>query len=225
MVRVLVIILAVLVIAVGGGWWFYTTTPEYSLLQMSSAIKQRDVDTFGRYFDVHTVAIRAVDDLMSEPVREVGGQGLIERLLGAAAIGWLQPVVVGKLEDSIVNFVATHGQVVAEPPQPRGLLSSIVNALRPPSLSDVLRGLGFSSATYRGVGKVERNDKLAHTNLLFERTTGVKTPVEMELKQQPDNSWRVVRFSNLQKVLTEVRGSEAHCTESSGDDRSDQDQD
>lgn len=140
---------------------------------------------------------------MAAPVRRIGETGLIERLLGAAAVGWLQPAVVAKTEDSIMNFVRNYG-VAADRPVPTGVIGSIVNVLRPPALSDVLRGLGFSSATYRGTDKVQRADKLAHTNLLFERSPGINTKVEMELKQQTDSSWRIVRFSNLQKVSQEV---------------------
>lgn len=205
MIRIIVGVLLTIVVGCGGGWWYYTTTPEYSLWQLSSSIKERNEEKFRRYFDVHSVAANAVEDLMAEPARSISGPGLIERLLGAAALGWLQPVVVSRLAGSMVNFVRTHGleKSTVEPEQ-KGLLGAIVTALRPPSLSDVLRGLGFTSTNFRGIGSVKREEKLAHTDLIFERQPGGSTRVEMELKQQPDSSWRVTRFSNLLEVSREV---------------------
>lgn len=211
MLRSIIGVIFALVLLGGGGWWYYATTPEYSLWQLSRAVKEHNEEGFRHYFDVRSVASNAVDDLLSEPVRNVGGVGLIERMLGAAAIGWLQPVVVSRLEGSIVNYVRTNGTVVAvaEPQENKGILGAIVAALKPPSLSDVLRGLGFTSTNFRGTGSVERSDKVAHTDLLFERKTGAPvTRVQMELKQQTDNSWRVIRFSNLPDVAAEVASSQ-----------------
>jgi hypothetical protein len=193
----------------GAGWWYWVTTPEYSLQQMSNAIKQHDREAFGRYFDVHSVATKAVDDLMSSPVRNEGGQGLLMRVVGAAVVGWLQPVTVSKVESGIDAFVRNNGNPPEERPEEKGIVSAIVGVLRPPSLADVLRGLGFSSATYRGITKVGRAGNVAHTDLLFERSPGASTHVEMELKQQNDGSWKVVRFSNLQAVAQAVRDSSA----------------
>ncbi|MBY0551904.1 MAG: hypothetical protein K2W95_31765 [Candidatus Obscuribacterales bacterium] len=211
MLRSIIGVILLLLLVGAGGWWYYTTTPDYSLWQLSRAVKEHNEESFRHYFDVRSVASNAVDDLLSEPVRNAGGFGLLERMLGAAAVGWLQPVIVSRLEGSIINYVETNGTQVApaaEPQERKGILGALVAVLKPPPLSDVLRGLGFTTTNFRGTSAVERSDKVAHSDLLFERKTGAPvTRVQMELKQQPDNSWRVVRFSNLPDVAAEACSS------------------
>lgn len=150
MIRSIIGVIASLLVLCGGGWWYYTTTPEYSLWQLSRSVREHSEESFRHYFDVRSVSTNAIDDLLSEPVRNVGGGGLIERMLGAAAIGWLEPVIVNRLESSIVNYVNTNGIQTSAAPESKGMVEALVAALKPPSLSDVLRGMGFTTSNFRG---------------------------------------------------------------------------
>lgn len=201
LVHKLLALLLVAGILAGAGYWYWTTTPQYALKELSSAIKEHDLATFEKYCDTQAVAANAVEDLLAEPVRNSGGLGILERLLGVLAVSWLKPQIVGSLKGGIERFVA--------PPPPEeerkgGLLSQVVKALKVPSLRESLNAMGFSRETYRGVSSVRQDKNAAYFDLKFETQPGKLIDVEVEMLNHSSSpfagAWRVRRFSNLQTV-------------------------
>src|SRR5688572_1631887 len=106
MQRLLIIVLVLCAVA-AGGWWYWTTTPQYAVQQASNAIKAHDITEFHRWVDTHQLASTTVEDLLAEPVRNSGGAGIIERVIGLTVFSVLKPTVAGMMESQIDKWVST----------------------------------------------------------------------------------------------------------------------
>lgn len=107
MSKIFMAVLLALLIA-GGAYWYWTGTPQYSMLKIFEAVKSHDLEKFRTYFDVETVASHAVDDLSSSSsnTQDIGGPGLLARLLGRTLGGLLKPELSHALANKINNYVA-----------------------------------------------------------------------------------------------------------------------
>lgn len=223
---ILRIMLSVIVVCLlaGGGYWYWTTTPQYSMKELSQSVKTHDPASFHQYVDVPSVANHAVDDLLSDQVRESGGSGLLERFLGNAIIGVFKPEIVQLLSNSINNYVAKPAAVSAPapPPQEAGngeelsltqqlkqtlgrVIKRVGQALKPPSLKDVLSELGITKENYRGLTGFETKDELCHVGLRFQPPDKAEIVVELEL-QKVESHWQVKRISNLDNLAKSLAG-------------------
>ena len=229
-VRIVIILLLTCLLG-GGGYWYWTTTPQFSMKELSDSVRAHDPATFHQYVDVPSVATNAVDDLLSDSVREAGGSGLLERFLGNAIIGIFKPEIVQHLCNSINSYVekpavpqtstdtaSTAGATSsageeADPPslkqqlkQKLGhFLKRIGEALKPPSLKDVLTDLGITKQNYRGLTSFETKDQLCHVGLKFQPPEKAEIIVELEL-QKVENHWQVKRVSNLANLAKSLSG-------------------
>jgi hypothetical protein len=210
MIRNLLLALMLLAVCAGGGFWYWTTTPQYAMQQVSKAIREHDVDTFNNWVDVQSVASAAVDDTLAEPVRAVGGGGLLERVVGLGVMSVLRPTVVDRVAKQIDSAVAKTGldaDAAPPPEQPHGLLGELVQMVKPPSLTETLRDYGFTKQNYRGVGDVRSEGNNADVGLRFfiPRKQG-----EVQLHLALNNAsghWRVVRIANLQEIVRGIIGT------------------
>ena len=112
MKRIPVILLAICLLA-GAGWWYWTTTPQYAVQQAANAIKAHDVQTFHNWVDVEEVSSSAIDDLLAEPARAVGGAGIVERIVGISIMSIFKPNVVQSMDKQIDNWVAHHASAAS----------------------------------------------------------------------------------------------------------------
>ena len=215
MKRIPVILLAICLLA-GGGWYYWTTTPQYAVQQAANAIKAHDVQTFHNWVDVEEVSSSAVDDLLAEPARAVGGTGIIERIVGISIMSVFKPNVVQTMDKQIDNWVAHHatGTTVSvqaeeeeEIDKPKTLMGELVALVKPPSLKQLFRDYGFTKKNYRGLGQVDSADNVAHVGLRF---FNPKLNHEVQVMLQLDRSnghWQVSRVSNMQEVLRAAGGA------------------
>lgn len=64
----LIILVSIIIVIVVSGFVYAKGTPQYSLYQLRKAIKNHDADTAMRYFDVDSIVVSQINDI-------VGGQG------------------------------------------------------------------------------------------------------------------------------------------------------
>lgn len=213
MPRILVVFL-VLCTAAAGGWWYWTTTPQYAVQQASNAIKAHDLTDFRRWVDAHQVASATVEDLLAEPVRNSGGAGIIERVIGLTVFSVLKPTVAGMMESQIDKWISTppksangaplEDNVAAPAEQPKGLLGQIVALVKPPSLRETFREFGFTKKNYQGLGKVDTSDNVSHVGLRF-YSPKLNNEIEVQVELvKGSSSWQIVRISNLQDIVRKL---------------------
>jgi hypothetical protein len=212
MIGKLLVVVLVLAAIAGGGYWFWTSTPQYAVQQASQAIRAHNIDAFHNWVDVQSVSSAAVEDVLAEPVRNVGGGGLLERVIGLGFLTVLRPTVVEKMRNRIDDAVAKTGleadtSAASQPQQPRGLLGQLAQMIKPPSLTDTLREYGFTKANYRGLGETRSQDGSADVGLRFfiPRRQG-EMQVHLSL-MNVNGHWRIVRIANLQEIVRDVVGS------------------
>lgn len=204
--RNLLIVVVLIAAVAAGGYWYWTTTPQYAVQQASAAIKNHDVAAFHDWVDVQSLSSSAVDDLVSEPVRKVGGAGLLERIVGFGVVSLLKPTVTQSMSKQIDDLVAKNGPDDPPPPetQEKGILGQLVALVKPPSLTQTLREYGFNRKNYRGVGEVETSDQMSHVPLRFySPKAGREVEVRLELRRGAGR-WQVTRISNLQEIVRNV---------------------
>lgn len=218
------IIIAVLLVCglAAGGYWFWTTTPQYSLKQLTDAVHQHNLSTFQTYCDVDSVSSNAVDDLSSDTLRQLGGRTTLHRFIGLTIIGFLKPEAKNAIANSICDYIgkkpadpnapaSSENQVEEEEPvmqstAPRregffaraveGIVNKVVEAIKPPTLREVLHDMGISKQNFRGLTNFEVKDSICHVGLKFQPPDKPELMVELELEKTGDH-WRVVRLSNL----------------------------
>jgi hypothetical protein len=235
MKRNFLVFLVVALITAGGGYWFWTTTPQYAVQQASQAIKQHDVSEFHSWVDVHALSSAAVDDLMSEPVRAVGGGGILERVIGFGLVTLFKPTVVQSMENQIDQAVAKtglesnpsssggasatgggdgatggDGSAGAEQSNGRsgkGILGTLVEMVKPPSLTETLRDFGFTKKNYRGVGEVQTKENTSLVGLRF-YSPKIQREVTVQLElQKGANRWQITRIANLPDIVRAIVGT------------------
>lgn len=202
----LFIALIIIAAASAGGFWYWTTTPHYAVQQAYDALKHHDVQKFNQWVDVRNLSSSAVEDLVAEPVRGAGGLGLLERIVGLGVLSILRPTVVEAMTKQINAAVAhtpadEEAETQREAERSKTFLGEIVQLIKPPSLTETLRDLGFSKQNYRGVGNLNVRGSIATVPLRFYSPKKSKDfEVMLELHQPQPNTWRIERISNLQQL-------------------------
>ncbi len=116
-----------------GGYWYYTGTPTYSVKQIESALRARDVARFEAHVDLDALLGNAFDQLaQAQDAR--GGWGEFGRLLGATL---LKPALVGKLKREILADVAAGRPPAASTLSARPTVAGIERVTRHGELCDV----------------------------------------------------------------------------------------
>lgn len=103
------ILIALLILAalIGGAFFYWSGTPQYSFLQLTEAVKKHDGELFREYFDLDQVSRAAVDDMLSQQVKEIGGEGLLQKFVGHTLAGIFKPELSQILARNIMQYVET----------------------------------------------------------------------------------------------------------------------
>lgn len=229
MAKKFLVLLLLLGLAGGGAFWYWTGTPQYSMLQLSDAVRKHDGLAFRNYFDVDGVSAHAVDDLLSESVREIGGAGLLQKLIGLTFARIFKPELGASLSKKIMTYVETPADAnsnnaaeeVSSTPSGsdkasseeegpitkavEGFVHKIAEAIKPPSLREVLHELGITKDNFKGFTDYEVSGDLCHVGLKFQPPEKSQVVVMLEL-QKKDQHWQVVRFANLDQIARTASG-------------------
>jgi hypothetical protein len=230
------LILMFLFVALLGGaaFWYWSGTPQYSVWQLSNAVRQHDGLAFRNYFNVDAVSTRAVDDLLSETVREIGGAGLLQKLVGATVMRFFKPELSESLSRKIIDYVenppdpnknkstennssadganeaspSSDSSVKGEGPLERavtGFVHKIAEAIKPPSLREVLHSMGINKDNFKGFTEFQVSGNLCRVGMKFQPPERPQIIVMLELEKK-DNHWQVVRFANLDELARIASG-------------------
>lgn len=231
MAKKFIVVFVLLVIAAGAAYWYWTGTPQYSVLQLCDAVKKHDGLVFRTYFDVDGVSSRAVDDLLSESVREIGGAGLLQKLVGMTFARFLKPELSTSLSKKIMDFVEHQPEKTdannADDSKPSnrssadteqtssndgplskavsGFVRKIAEAVKPPSPQEVLNNLGITKENFKGFTDYEVSGNLCRVGLKFQAPDRPLITVMLELEKK-DNHWQVVRFANIAQIAQTASG-------------------
>ena len=86
-----------------------------------------------------------------------------------------------------------------------GFFKTLVDAIKPPSLREVLHEMGLNKQNYKGLTPFETSGSICHVGLRFQPPQKDEIQVQVELENTKDH-WRVVRFSNLEALAKSVSG-------------------
>lgn len=104
MLRILVVLFVVAGISCGG-YWYWTTTPQYSISQIKDAIKTHDRVKFDRHVDVNDFSAGMVDDMLTEPMKECLGGGMIGRWVAGGLSALFKPAMTAGIKEDLYNLV------------------------------------------------------------------------------------------------------------------------
>ena len=198
MSKLFMAILLALLIA-GGAYWYWTGTPQYSMLRISEAVKTHDLEKFRAYFDVESVASHAVDDLGSSSAQDIGGPGLLARLVGRTLGGLLKPELSQVLAKKINNYVAGEPKETpqAENSSSRTEESNSENDKDGVSLAIKTTNDGKTSVDVPGIVSVTTNQQGSSVSI---KSNSIKGLVSGFLHKIGD----LVKFPSLRELLQEV---------------------
>jgi hypothetical protein len=192
-------LLVVIVIAAAAGWWYWTTTPQYSVLKIHDAVKSHDLASFQKYVDVDSVASHMVDDLLTKPVQNALGPGIVGQLLGFGIGMLVKPMLVASMKQEITDYVT--GEASAS-------TSWNSNDRYQPVGAHIFRGipgqLGFTGKVYKGIDYVRTEGKVSLVGLkLYNEKYNADLVLELKLRNA-DGYWRLTELSNLQSFMSKI---------------------
>ncbi|MBX9686507.1 MAG: hypothetical protein K2X27_07380 [Candidatus Obscuribacterales bacterium] len=112
------ITLLLLAVLCAGGFFFWTTTPQYSLMKLAESVRNHDISTFRNYFDLDGVSNHVIEDLSNEQIRSLGGDNLLQKLLGLAVTRLFKPELAQVLAKNISDYVEKTAQPENKSPLP-----------------------------------------------------------------------------------------------------------
>jgi hypothetical protein len=173
----------------GAGYWYWTTTPEFAVLQVKEAIHDHDLKKFSRYVDSEAVASNLVDDLLTKPMQQSFGSGVIGNVIANGIVSFFKQNLVKSMEEQIRSFVETGNSgaaVSANAPD-----SSVINN-QDISLGKIDSRLGFRKHAYKGIAYDNKNGKIATIGVKFHNELYDKDLV-LDLKMRDEGGyWEVI---------------------------------
>jgi len=187
-------IIAVLAILAGiayGGFYLWSSTPEYSIGQVKDAFRTHDRAKFDKFVDADEFAGGMVDDLLTNPVKEVLGGGTIGRWVVAGMAGMFKPQFVSSFKSDLYALVENGN-----------LRQSADDSEM--SLALVERRLCLSKNEFKKVDNVKTDGKLATVTVVLHNKMhdkDMKLDVQM---QKMDNYWRVTKMLNFPEFAARI---------------------
>jgi hypothetical protein len=180
-----IIALLALLAGIGyGAFFLWSSTPEYSIGQVKDAFKAHDKAKFDKFVDADEFAGSMVDDMLTNPVKEVLGGGSIGRWVAAGMTGIIKPQYVTSFKNDLYSLVE------------KGSFNQ-ANDDSMMSLAAVERRLCLSQNDLRKVENVKSDGNLATVTVVLHNKMhdkDLKLNVQM---QKADNHWRVIKMLNF----------------------------
>lgn len=193
-----------LVILISGGvlgYWWWTTTPQYSLMEAREAIKKHDLASFNKYVDVDSVASKMVDDLLTKPVQQALGPGMVGQLLGFGLAIFVKPPLVATMKQEIADFVEKGSE-------DKGAGTSFNDSGARPASTGTFKSipaqLGFTGRLFKGIDYVNTSGKICQIGVaLHNKKYNQDLVLEIKMRDM-GGYWQIVELSNLQSFMAKI---------------------
>lgn len=187
--RALLLLLVAAALA-GGGFWYWTTTPQYSLLEVKNSVKTHDLPKFRKLVDTEEFASSMVDQLITDPMRELIGGGILGRMFAAGMSHFVKPTLITSIKEDLENYVE-NGQYKPKDGQPS-------------TLNSIDTKFGFKHLDYQGIDQMNVDGKIARASLRFKNTRNDKiVNLDVQLRDM-GGYWQVTRILNFAHFLEKL---------------------
>lgn len=173
--------------------WYWTTTPQYSIDQVKESLKSHDKQKFDKHVNVNDFASGMVDDVLTEPFKEVMGGGMIGRWIVAGMSGFIKPSIVSGVKDELYTLVETGD----------------FNKSEGGTVSSLNERLCLTQNDFKRISDIKSEGKLANVTLLLHNVPHNK---DLNLKVQMRDMggyWQVTRMLNFPEFAGELSALEA----------------
>ena len=185
----------IIVVCISVGALFYFSgqkkTPEHSINLISNAIKQHDLATFEKHFDMETFYGEAFDDVIAPTLRQPTQDGINDFL--ASIMATVKQSFVNSMVEQTRKYVES-GSLESDNKAPEQILAKKFTELT-----------DFRNVTFKTVKetKIEGNiayvDVLIHQNQVDEDFT-----LQLKMRKLQDETWCIVGITNIHEFLTEI---------------------
>ena len=194
-------ILVFLAVVAGLGYWYWTSTPEFAVLQVRDSIREHDLKKFSHYVDSESVASNLVDDLLTKPMQQSFGPGVLGRVIANGIVGFFKQPLVKSMEQQIERFVETGesgASVTANGDASGGIDDGNI------SLGKVDSRLGFRKHAYKGIAYDHKDGKVTTVGVTFHNELYDKDLV-LDLKMRDQGGyWEVIELSNFPEFAGKI---------------------
>ena len=191
-------LLLILLISAGALLYFsgQKKTPEYSLNLLNNAIKQHDLATFEKHFELNTFYAQAFDDVIAPTLRQPSDSGLNDFL--AAIMAGVRQSFADSMSEQTKRYVET-GTLDLDNNAPEQILAGKFTELT-----------DFRNMNFKKVQSVKVDGSTAHAEVLVNRKQ-IKEDLVLKLKMRrlEDETWSVVGMENLQEFLASMSAKKA----------------
>ncbi len=201
------VVLALLAGVACGIFYLWSSTPEYSIGQVKDAVKAHDKAKFDKFVDADQFADGMVDDMLTKPVKEAMGGGMLGRWIVAGMSGIFKPRFVARIKGDLYDLVE------------RGSINQPDETDIDPemSLGAVDRQLCLSRNDFKKLENVKSDGKIATLTVVLhnkEHDKDFKLDLQM---QKMDSYWRVTRMLNFPEFVSQLIDVESsHQSERTG---------
>ncbi|MEG0831768.1 MAG: hypothetical protein RSF75_05415 [Acidaminococcaceae bacterium] len=201
---ILIIALAIIACITAGMLYQFSgmkKTPEYSLDIIKTAVKQHDLTTFEKHFDLETFYSQAFDDVIAPTLQQPNTNGISDFLAGI--MSGVKQNFVSSMVEQTKRYVET-GSMDSDNKVPSQVLAKKFTALT-----------DFYASTYKTVDHAKIEGNIAYLDVTV-RQNQIDQDFKMQIKMRKlsDDTWSVVQITNIQQFLASLaKAKEAKLAE------------
>jgi hypothetical protein len=178
----------------GAGYYYWTTTPQFSLLQIKTAVDTHDTELFNKHVDIESLTSRAVDGFMEYAMVEVDTNstgGMLGSAFAAGLVAMAKPKLVEYASNKILMEIEGENSSATE-----------VNT-GIPQASELDRLFNGADGDFRQ-DYLNINGRISFLGLIkYDRELDSEIIYEFKLREL-EGYWQIVELSNLKDVLNKT---------------------
>lgn len=191
MIRLFSVLILLTIIACGG-MWYWTTTPQYSIDQIKESLKSHDRMKFDKHVNMNDFASGMVDDVLTEPFKEVMGGGMIGRWIVAGISGFVKPSIVSGVKDELYDLVDTGD----------------LNKSEGGTVHNLNDRLCLTQNDFKRISQIKTEGKLANVTLVLHNVPHNKD-LDLDVQMRDMGGyWQVTKMLNFPEFAGELSALE-----------------
>ena len=185
----------ILIICISIGILFYFSgqkkTPAHSINLINTALKQHDLATFEKHFDMETFYGTAFDDVIAPTLRQPTQDGINDFL--ASIMASVKQSFVNSMVEQTRKYVES-GSLENDPKAPEQIL-----ARKFTELTD------FRNVTFKNVKETRIEGSIAYVDILIhQKQVDEDFVLQLKMRKLQDETWCVVGINNIHEFLSEI---------------------